>query len=292
MERAGRGADLLLVRRDVSRHASAEAGAAGCGIGVDPVDPAGLLANSVSRAVVGYDPGGVGEEQSRSVFGGLADPAGVGVRSVGDFVCERLRTDAIAAVGGQERWRTKKESTHFQTFQLLDPETNIRLGTRYLRQMLDQFGGVQEYALAAYNAGDNRVVDWQAAGPYSGMDEFVESIPFTQTREYVEAILRNEETYRAIDEYARSRGAWRIRLRGESLARVPGPQVLGTGGTRKSLLITETSKKRFAGLARRRRVVLWWEAGESHLLLSDSIRIDTLVRTRTLSAWPEEVYSG
>ncbi|MGB7266524.1 MAG: transglycosylase SLT domain-containing protein [Terracidiphilus sp.] len=93
---------------------------------------------------------------------------------------------------------------HFQTFQLLDPEMNIRLGTRYLRQMLDRFGGVQEYALAAYNAGDSRVVDWEAGGPYSGMDEFVESIPFTQTREYVEAILRNEETYRAIDDFART----------------------------------------------------------------------------------------
>jgi soluble lytic murein transglycosylase len=91
---------------------------------------------------------------------------------------------------------------HFDTYQLLDPATNIRLGTRYLRQMMDKFGGVQEYALAAYNAGDNRVVDWQAAGPYHGMDEFVESIPFTQTREYVEGILRNEETYRAIDAYA------------------------------------------------------------------------------------------
>jgi len=89
--------------------------------------------------------------------------------------------------------------THFETFQLLDPETNIRLGTRYLRHMLDRFGGVQEYALAAYNAGEERVADWEAAGPYHGMDEFVESIPFTQTREYVESILRNVETYRAID---------------------------------------------------------------------------------------------
>ena len=88
---------------------------------------------------------------------------------------------------------------NFQTFQLLDPETNIRLGTKYLKQTLDKFGGVAEYALAAYNAGDSRVVDWQAAGPYSGMDEFVESIPFTQTREYVQAILRNVEIYREID---------------------------------------------------------------------------------------------
>jgi len=96
---------------------------------------------------------------------------------------------------------------HFQTFQLLDPNMNIRLGTRYLRQMLDRFGGVKEYALAAYNAGDSRVVDWQAAGPYSGIDEFVESIPFTQTREYVEAILRNEETYKAIDDFANTHGS-------------------------------------------------------------------------------------
>ncbi len=102
---------------------------------------------------------------------------------------------------------------HFQTFQLLDPETNIRLGTRYLREMIDRFGGVQEYALAAYNAGDNRVAEWQAAGPYSGMDEFIESIPFTQTRDYVQAILRNEETYRAIDEYARSQSSLKTAAR-------------------------------------------------------------------------------
>jgi soluble lytic murein transglycosylase len=95
---------------------------------------------------------------------------------------------------------------HFQTFQLLDPVTNIRLGTRYLRKTLNKFGGVTEYALAGYNAGDDRVREWQDAGPYQGMDEFVESIPFTETREYVESILRNIETYRAIDAYAGSRG--------------------------------------------------------------------------------------
>jgi len=96
--------------------------------------------------------------------------------------------------------------SHFQTFQLLDPATNIRLGTRYLRKTLDKFGGVTEYALAAYNAGDERVTDWQAAGPYHGIDEFVESIPFTETRDYVEGILRNEEMYKAIDQFAASQG--------------------------------------------------------------------------------------
>ena len=96
--------------------------------------------------------------------------------------------------------------SHFDTFQLLDPDTNIRLGTRYLRKTLEKFGRVTEYGLAAYNAGDDRVLDWQAAGPYQGIDEFVESIPFTETREYVEGILRNEETYRAIDAFAASQG--------------------------------------------------------------------------------------
>ena len=96
--------------------------------------------------------------------------------------------------------------SHFETFQLLDPVTNIRLGTRYLRKTLDKFGGVTEYALAAYDAGDERVEDWLTAGPYQGMDEFVESIPFTETREYVEGILRNEETYKAVDQFAASQG--------------------------------------------------------------------------------------
>jgi len=50
------------------------------------------------------------------------------------------------------------------------------------------------------------VTDWKAAGPYQGIDEFVESIPFTETREYVEAILRNRETYKAIDAYAAAQG--------------------------------------------------------------------------------------
>ncbi|MGC9157352.1 MAG: transglycosylase SLT domain-containing protein [Terracidiphilus sp.] len=87
----------------------------------------------------------------------------------------------------------------FKTYQLLDPATNIRLGTRYLGQLLNKFGGVSEYALAAYNAGDERVVAWQAAGPYQGIDEFVESIPFSQTRNYVKNILCNIEIYREID---------------------------------------------------------------------------------------------
>ena len=88
---------------------------------------------------------------------------------------------------------------HFNEVELLNPETNIRLGARYLKQTLDKFDGQAPYAFAAYNAGDNRVTDWQGIGKYGGMDEFVESIPFTETRDYVEAILRNESIYRELN---------------------------------------------------------------------------------------------
>jgi peptidoglycan lytic transglycosylase len=98
------------------------------------------------------------------------------------------------------RSMAKEEGVHhFSEGELLNPETNIRLGTRYLKQTLDKFGGQAPYAFAAYNAGDSRVTDWQAIGKYHGMDEFVESIPFTETREYVQAILRNESIYRELN---------------------------------------------------------------------------------------------
>jgi soluble lytic murein transglycosylase len=86
---------------------------------------------------------------------------------------------------------------HFSPSQLFTPEVNLQLGTRYFRQMVDKFGTF-EYALAAYNAGSNRVDDWLGQGKYRDPQEFVESIPFTETREYVQAILRNANVYRQL----------------------------------------------------------------------------------------------
>jgi soluble lytic murein transglycosylase len=86
----------------------------------------------------------------------------------------------------------------FSSDQLLTPETNLRLGTRYFKQMVDYYGGQVEYALAAYNAGTDRVDDWRKSGNFKSMDEFVESIPFTETREYVQAIMRNAMLYRLL----------------------------------------------------------------------------------------------
>ncbi len=87
--------------------------------------------------------------------------------------------------------------SHFSANQLFTPSTNMQIGTRYFKSMIDKFGSV-EYALAAYNAGADRVQDWLAQPKYRDIPEFVESIPFTETREYVEAIVRNANVYRQL----------------------------------------------------------------------------------------------
>jgi len=82
--------------------------------------------------------------------------------------------------------------------QLFTPAVNLELGTRYFKEMVDKYNGQFEYALAAYNAGTDRVGDWLGQGHYRDPQEFVESIPFTETREYVQAILRNANVYRQL----------------------------------------------------------------------------------------------
>ncbi|MGH9670050.1 MAG: transglycosylase SLT domain-containing protein [Terriglobales bacterium] len=86
----------------------------------------------------------------------------------------------------------------FSTNMLWDPTVNVQMGTRYFRGLLDSLEGTPQYALAAYNAGPDRVADWRAAGPYRDVNEFVESIPFTETREYVQAVMRNAAVYRRL----------------------------------------------------------------------------------------------
>jgi soluble lytic murein transglycosylase len=80
---------------------------------------------------------------------------------------------------------------------LFDPDYNIRLGTSYLASLLKSFGGA-EAALAAYNAGEDHVTAWTSGQNYREPAEFVDSIPFTETREYVEIVTRNAEIYRKL----------------------------------------------------------------------------------------------
>ena len=86
----------------------------------------------------------------------------------------------------------------FTTRVLSQPAANLKIGCSILRSMLDQQGGKVEQTLAAYNAGPQRVVEWLTWNSYREPAEFVESIPFTETRDYVQAVLRNAEMYRRL----------------------------------------------------------------------------------------------
>src|SRR6185312_7477164 len=86
---------------------------------------------------------------------------------------------------------------------LLEPDLNIRLGTQYLRGQLDQWDGDWVKTLAAYNAGPSRVKRWMEQFGYDDPAEFIENIPFSETRDYVQAVLRNGQVYR--DLYGRQK---------------------------------------------------------------------------------------
>ena len=85
----------------------------------------------------------------------------------------------------------------FRTSMLTNGETNIRLGTLYFKRLVRQFGGTH-YALASYNAGENRVVRWKAERPGMDEDEFIDDIPFPETQNYVKRILGTAEDYRRL----------------------------------------------------------------------------------------------
>jgi soluble lytic murein transglycosylase len=80
---------------------------------------------------------------------------------------------------------------------LTQPETNIRLGMRYFKDLIDRFGGAH-YALASYNAGEHRIVRWIAERPGFDQDEFIDDIPFPETQNYVKRILGTADDYRRL----------------------------------------------------------------------------------------------
>ena len=79
-----------------------------------------------------------------------------------------------------------------------DPDANVRGGARYLRRMLEIFDGDIELALAAYNAGPSRANTWRTWGPFREPAEFIETVPFHQTRGYIQIVLRNADVYRRL----------------------------------------------------------------------------------------------
>jgi len=81
--------------------------------------------------------------------------------------------------------------------ELFDPAVNLRLGSRYLADLLERFDGDTAAALAAYNAGEHRVEEWRLQGPRE-TPEFIATVPFSETQRYVERVLSHHRAYQAI----------------------------------------------------------------------------------------------
>ncbi len=86
----------------------------------------------------------------------------------------------------------------FAAVQLLQSERNIQFGTYFFHNLLNSYGGQAELALASYNAGPGRANLWRTWGPYREPAEFIETVPFHQTRGYIQIVLRNADVYRRL----------------------------------------------------------------------------------------------
>ena len=95
------------------------------------------------------------------------------------------------------RWTAKKIGLPYTPDLITDRDTNIKLGTSYLKLVLDDFGGSQALAAAAYNAGPGRPRRWRD-GPALETAVWAENIPFPETRDYVKKVLSNGTYYAAV----------------------------------------------------------------------------------------------
>jgi soluble lytic murein transglycosylase len=88
--------------------------------------------------------------------------------------------------------------SRFVPSMLFQPEINLKLGTHFMRQLLNSFQASWERTLAAYNGGPTRVSRWNTWGSFREPSEFIETIPIQETRDYVQIVLRNAGVYRKI----------------------------------------------------------------------------------------------
>jgi soluble lytic murein transglycosylase len=95
------------------------------------------------------------------------------------------------------RWVARKLGLDYKPEQIVDPTVNVKLGTGYLKLVLDDFGGSQAMAAAAYNAGPSRPRRWREGVPVEPA-VWAENIPFNETRDYVKKVLSNASVYASL----------------------------------------------------------------------------------------------
>jgi len=110
-------------------------------------------------------------------------------------------TGLMQVMPATARWTAKKIGlTDFKLQQMTEPNTNIAIGTGYLKLVLDSFDGSMPIASAAYNAGPSRPKSWrgQSGAPVLEAAIWAENIPFAETRDYVKKVLANTTSYAAL----------------------------------------------------------------------------------------------
>ena len=95
------------------------------------------------------------------------------------------------------KWTARKLGIDYARERITDRDTNLRIGTGYLKLVLDSFDGSQALAAAGYNAGPNRPRKWRE-GPTLDAAAWAENIPFAETRDYVKKVLSNATDYAAL----------------------------------------------------------------------------------------------
>jgi len=115
------------------------------------------------------------------------------------------RRDAISPVGALGLMQVMPFTGHkvanligdtgFKAPKLLEPETSVKIGSRYLKRLMDNFDDTIPLVAAGYNAGPHRVKNWLASFGNLETDEFIEHIPFLETRNYVKKVMSNCYVY-------------------------------------------------------------------------------------------------
>lgn len=109
-----------------------------------------------------------------------------------------------------------QQQTDIPTYNLNNPEDNIKLGTWYLDYTHEEYADHSLYAVASYNAGPGNVADWIARRNYADVDEFVDKIPFPETKGYVKAVFGGYWNYLRLYSPDTNRRLQEIRTKGSS----------------------------------------------------------------------------
>ncbi len=117
-------------------------------------------------------------------------------RFVNDIVSSSGAVGLMQLMPPTARWVAHKVGIDDRSLKLTEAAGNAHLGAYYLRYVLDKLDGLPVLGAAAYNAGPKRAQAWRGAAPLEGA-VYAETIPFTETRDYVKKVLANAMFYQA-----------------------------------------------------------------------------------------------